>query len=330
MQNMRFKWLVMILIAVMSLVFIAIPAFAAEKKIPDGVVATVNGAVITQNDFDREMQRAKSQLARTGKTMNESQLADVKKQVLQTLINRELLYQESQKKGIKVDNKEVDKQFDALRKRFPNEKAFNAVLKREKLTEADLKSQLRKGLAIQQFVETNFVQKVKIPQQEVKDFYKNNPNMFKNPEQVKASHILIKVDAKADPSKKDQAYKKIKEIQKKLKDGQDFATLAKEYSEGPSNVKGGDLGYFRRGQMVKPFESVAFSLKPGEVSDIVETRFGYHLIKLVDKKPESTVSYAEAEKNITQYLKQEKATKELKTYIEKIKQKAVIESKIEL
>jgi peptidyl-prolyl cis-trans isomerase C len=111
------------------------------------------------------------------------------------------------------------------------------------------------------------------------------------PEQVHARHILVKVDPKADATQKAAARKKIEDIQKQLKNGEDFSELAKKASDCPSNAKGGDVGYFGRGQMVKPFEDAAFSLKPGEVSGIVETEFGLHLIKVMDKKPEKIMDY---------------------------------------
>ena len=141
----------------------------------------------------------------------------------------------------------------------------------------------------------------------------------------KASHILIKVDAKADEAQKAEARKKIEEVQQKLKDGGDFAALAKEYSEGPSSAKGGDLGYFRRGQMVKPFEEAALALKPNEVSDIVETRFGYHLIIVYDTKPEQTLAYADVKDKIIQRMKQEKIEKEAVQYVDKLKKDGKIE-----
>ena len=325
MQIKRFKWFLGLLTA-MSLVYSAIPTFAVEKKISDGPVATVNGTVITQDDFDIELERVRSQFARDGRSLNESQLANIKKGVLETLINRELLFQESQNKGIKIEDKEVNKQFDIVKKRFPNENEYKAALQKMGISEAELKSQIKEGMAIQQFVDDYLVQKVKVSEAEVKDFYENNPDMFKQPKQIKASHILIKFDIQADKSTKDQANKKIKKIQKKLEAGEDFTSLAKEFSEGPSNIKGGDIGYFNRGQMVKPFEDAAFKLKPGEVSDIVETRFGYHLIKVVDKKSESVVNYENVKDKIVQYLKQAKKREVIKVDVEKLRQKAVIET----
>jgi peptidyl-prolyl cis-trans isomerase C len=110
-----------------------------------------------------------------------------------------------------------------------------------------------------------------------------------------------------------------------LQKGEDFASLAKEFSQCPSNAKGGDLGYFQRGQMVPPFEQVAFALKPGAVSDIVETKFGYHLIKVIDKKAETTIPYKDVKEKLEQNLKREKIQKEVTLYVEKLKEKAKVE-----
>jgi peptidyl-prolyl cis-trans isomerase C len=166
---------------------------------------------------------------------------------------------------------------------------------------------------------------VVIPDREIRTFYDTHPNSFKKSEQVRASHILIKVDSQAEPSVKEEKKAKLRKIQKRLKGGEDFGVLAKEFSECPSNSKGGDLGYFGSGKMVKPFEDAAFKLKTGEVSDIVETQFGYHLIKVVDKKPASVMGYEDVKDKIGQYLKQEKTAKQLKGYIEELRKKAVIE-----
>lgn len=317
--------LFLVLLTVISLVFMATSVFAVEKPLSDGKVAVVNGTVIPRAEFDRGMERAYRQFAGTGRSLSESQLPEVKKGVIESLINQELLYQESQNNSIKVEDKEIDKQLDALKKRFPSAKEYDAALAKMNLSEVEIKSQITKGLAIQQFIDTKFVQKITVSDDETKAHYNNNLDLFKQPEQLRAMHILVMVAPQATEEQKAAARKKLKEVQQKLGKGEDFEALAKEYSEGPSGAKGGDLGYFGRGQMVPAFEEVAFALKAGAVSDIVETRFGYHLIKVVDKKPASTMSYEEVKDNLTQYMKQRKIQEQVKLYIDELQKKAKVE-----
>ena len=130
---------------------------------------------------------------------------------------------------------------------------------------------------------------------------------------------MVSVDPKGNATQKDEARKKIEMVRQRLRKGEDFAALAREFSQCPSSAKGGDLGYFKRGKMAKPFEEAAFGLKAGEVSDIVETRFGFHLIKLVDKKPEGTIRYEDVKEKIGQYLKREKVKNQVSLYVEELR-----------
>jgi peptidyl-prolyl cis-trans isomerase C len=311
------------LVVALALATVFSPLVAGEKKPSEHKVAVVNGSVITQAAFDREMQASQRRFSIImRKPLTGSQLSAMKKETLERLIDSELLYQESQKKGIKIDEAEFNRK---LKKRFPNEAKFKNILSRMNLTETDLRSQFMRAMAIQRFVDKEFVQKVTVSDKETKEHYDSRLTTFKQPEQVRARHILIKVDSQADESQKHEARKTLERIQQKLKNGEDFSALAKEYSQCPSSAKGGDLGFFRRGQMVKPFQEAAFSLGPGKVSDIVETKFGYHLIKVIDKKPESTVPYEDVKDKIERRLKKEKAQKEVDLYVAKLKGKAKVE-----
>jgi peptidyl-prolyl cis-trans isomerase C len=313
--------------AIFVCILIFLPAMAEEKKPAeaDTKIAVINGVVIFRTQFDKELAIHLDRVSRQGQQVNDAQLADLKKEVLEGLIERELLYQQSQKAGVKITDQAIDEQLAAIKKRFPGEEDYKNALNAMKLTEDEVKMQIARGLAIRELINQEIMNKITISDDESKAFYDANPQFFKQPEQVKASHILIKVEADATDAQKAEARKKIAEVQQKIKSGGDFAELAKEYSEGPSNVRGGDLGYFSRGQMVKPFEDAAFALQIDEVSDVVETRFGYHLIKVYDKKPEQIVAYADVKEKLGQRMKQEKAEKEAGQYIEKLKKDAIIE-----
>lgn len=146
---------------------------------------------------------------------------------------------------------------------------------------------------------------VAVSDAQIDDFYQSNIDKFKEKEQVKARHILIKVAADASPEDTEKARNETLEILAKIKSGSDFAELAKEFSQGPSNSMGGDLGWFSRGSMVKPFEDAAFALSPGQVSEPVRTRFGFHLIKNEEYKPAHTKELAEVKTGIVKGLRGE-------------------------
>jgi peptidyl-prolyl cis-trans isomerase C len=311
--------------AAFALVLVFLPAMAQETQSSDKNAAMVNGVAISMEQYNKELNIQLDRVSQQGQQVSDDQLAELKNNILDNLIEREILYQQSQKAGIKITDQTIDDQLAAIKKRFPSETEYKNALAKMNLAEDEVKLQIMRGLSIRELIEQQISSKVVITDEESKAYYDKNPQMFKQPAQIKASHILIKVDAKADEAQKAEARKKIEEVQQKLKDGGDFAALAKEYSEGPSNAKGGDLGYFRRGQMVKPFEDAAQALKPNEISDVVETRFGYHLIKVYDTKPEQTLAYADVKDKITQRMKQEKIEKEAVQYVDQLKKEAKLE-----
>ena len=314
--------------AILVLVMFFIPALAAEKKSAAKQIAVVNGVEITRAQFDKELSVHLQRVSRQGQQVSDEQMQALKKDILEGLIEREVLYQESHRAGIKIPDQKVDDQLADIKKRFPTEEDFKKALVGMNLTEAEVRSQIQRGLAIRELIDQKVANKIVITDEATQAYYTDNPKLFVQPEQVKASHILIKVEPTADDATKAAARKKINEIQQKLKGGGDFAELAKEYSEGPSGPRGGDLGYFKRGQMVKPFEDAVFSMQINEVSDLVETRFGYHLIKVTDKKAEETLPYADVKEKIAQRLKQEQVEKAATLYVENLKKGAKVEKSL--
>ena len=252
--------------------------FAEEKNTDE--VAIVNGEPISRTDLDRAVDFAKQQAMQQGKALNQAELAKAEKESLDKLIGIQLLYEASQKAGTKVDEKEVDERFEQFKKQFPNEEAMKGMMQKLNFTEAGMKAEIKKGLVTEKFIVKKFVDNAEaIPEKKVKEYYDSHSQFFKKPAQVKASHILIKVKPDASESEKAEARKKIEKAQERLKNGEDFAEVAKTASEGPTASRGGDLGFFGKGQMVDNFEKVAFSLEPGKTSDLVEPDLGTTLLK---------------------------------------------------
>jgi peptidyl-prolyl cis-trans isomerase C len=292
-----------------------------------GKVASVNGVAITRVQYDRAMAPVEQQVAQMGKgSVTDEQLAQVKNKILDNLIATELLYQESRKNGIVIEDKEVNETYDKQKAQFKSDAEFQKALVESKFNEAAFKDQIKLGLTIQQYINKNFTLNTAISDEDVKKFYDENADQFQQPAQIRASHILIILDASADQAKKDDAKKQLETVLARLKAGEDFTAVAKEVSQDPyTKDKGGDLDYFSKGQMVQTFEDAAFALKPGELSNIVETDYGYHIIKVTDKKDAKTISLDESKEDIRNSLKSSKVNSDVNKYVAELKNKAKVE-----
>ena len=318
-----------ILIVIFFICALSNPAAAQEQDKPPENAAIVNGKPIPYKDYAMELELFQKRMQAQGKQVPPDYLPKLRTELLDDLVNLELLYQQSKKQGVQVKPEEVEKELAALKERYPDPKQFEMILKNMNLTEAQLKEQFARRSSIRALVEKDIAPKVEVTEKEAKNFYETNPNFFEKPEEVRASHILIKVEPGASDQEKSEARKKLTDLKKKIDAGEDFAELAKKHSEGPSNVRGGDLGYFSKGKMVPAFEEKAFSMKPDEVSGIVETQFGLHLIKVLDHKAAGKVDYKEAEPKIMDNLRNKEIQEKLLTYLGELRQDAKIEKFID-
>lgn len=298
-----------------------VAAAASTAAAPlQGAVARVNGAAIDALD----LRRAKKVLLR-GQTVPAEQEALFDKQALEQLISAELLYQAAAKLEVKDLDKQIDEKVAQGKSRFKDEQEFKKAIKELEMDEKDLREYTRRDLLISSFVDKTFVSKAAVSEAEIRAFYDKNPEKFKRGETVKASHILIGADSKASADDRKKAREKAEKLKKELAGGADFATLAKANSTDSSSQQGGDLGFFGKGQMVAPFEKAAFALKPGEISDVVETQFGYHIIKLTEKKPAETTDFKDVKSKIEDFLKGQKINEAIQKYITDAKKTAKIE-----
>jgi len=192
------------------------------------------------------------------------------------------------------------------------------------MTEAEFRDDVRQGLQITGLIDAEMSARGPVTAEQVNQFYASNS--FQQGERVRASHILIGVPENADAAAKEQARAKATEILQEVKAGKDFAELAKEHSQDPGSApRGGDLDYFERGQMVGPFEEAAFALAAGQMSELVETRFGFHIIKVVDTQAARTIPLEEVRGRIEEYLKDQNREQQTQAFIDALRMKAQVE-----
>ncbi len=296
------------------------PEPLSPEKIP-AVVAKVNGSPIAKNDLIKLADQIHSQVP------NMPETADFYRKVLDQLVGNRLLIEEANAAGIKATDEEVNKQLADLKSRMTPEK-YQEELKKEGLTEADLVKQTRETIMVQKLVDTKVVNDIKVSDQEVKAFYDQNPDKLKRPERIHVRHILIAVAKDASAADKAKARAKADDLLAKLKAGGDFAKLAADNSDDPgSKQHGGELPMFSKGQMVPPFETAAFALKqPNDLSPVVESQYGFHIIQLIDHQEAGVVPFAEVKDRIAGFLKQQQQRDKFLDHVKALKAKGKIET----
>ncbi|MFO7962717.1 MAG: peptidylprolyl isomerase [Desulfobacterales bacterium] len=321
---MKYFALTFCLLTVGFAILITQPASAVETPEPNEVLATVNGAEITEKEFNVSLDFFEQRMALQNQEITDDQLSEVKKRILENMIDAELLLQAAKKEGYKLNEEAFQTQWSRVEERMKNDAEYKKHINDMNLSTGEMKEQIRRQMLIQEFVTQKFIEPVSVSEDEITSYYEANKDSFHTPEQVKAGHILIKVNPEADEKERAAAKEKIRDIQEQLKGGADFSALAQKYSQCPSKSDGGDLGFFSRGKMVKPFEDAAFKLKEGEVSDIVATNFGFHLIKVTDRKEASTMTRDEAAPKIQSFLKQQKVQENVMSFLKEHREKADI------
>ena len=324
MKMWRVSFSCLVLVTVIAVVSAGVYAADTESD-KKNAVARVNGGFITREDYQRQFNIAQQQLLRQGVPLDDAGLKRLRNEVLENLIDNELLFEESKRRGYAADEREINSQFDEVQAQFPTEQEFRAALEEMNYTAVTFKYAVERSITLEKLIENDIAPGITVSDEESRLYYEDNPEYFVQPKQVRASHILIMVEDQNNEQQKQEALEKIKLVQQKLRDGGDFAALAIEHSEGPSSAQGGDLGFFQSGQMVPPFEEAAFSMQVGEVSDIVETRFGYHLIEVTDIRAEVSIAYEHVKNSIDKFLPQNLILNEIEALVTVLKDEAELE-----
>ncbi len=270
---MRKNKIVLLLIFVTIIFSLVFSACETEKAL----VAKVNEKGVSRDEFEQNFQLQKIILEGQYGTeiwiqdMGNGQIFEevIRERILDSLINEELLLQEADKLDITTTKEEVDTQFDQMVKANGGEENFNNFLEQSEVTEESIREIIRRGIIVSEY-QKHFFDSIQITDEDAIEYFEQNKDMYI---QVKASHILVETEEEA------------KEIINELNSGKDFAELASEKSiDQTAAVNSGDLGYFAKGEMVPEFEKAAFSLAIGETSEPIQTDYGYHVLRVEDKK----------------------------------------------
>ncbi|MDC0711241.1 peptidylprolyl isomerase [Stigmatella sp. ncwal1] len=304
----------------------------ARAELVDRVAAVVNRDIITLSEVN---QRAAPELARLAGEKDARRRADqraqILKQSLDVLIAEKLIESEIRELGMTVTPSEVDEAMADVRKQNGVEapEQFEQLLQREGYTLKSYREFLGKQIARGRLMQMKVGPKVKVSEEDLKAAYAQYSKLEGGEAEVHARHILVSVDPKAPQEQVDAAQKKAQAIAEEARrPGMDFASLARARSEGPSAEDGGDLGFFRRGVMVPAFEKTAFALKEGEVSEPIRTNFGWHVLKVEERRSVGVAPFEELRAKLEQQLRQDKTEKYIDQYVQELRQKSSVEVKI--
>ena len=297
---------------------------ATSRTSPGEVLARVNGTAITHAEVDRTIRIFLAQ-NRVSHDLSPDARTQAEEAALEQLVATILLYQT----GLKLEIKDLDKQIVARinleKTKFATPAAYNAVLKANNFSEQDAQETVRNDIVVTNLIDKEIISKIVISEADIKKFYDQNQEKFTKPEIVRLSHILIGVAPEATAKEKQTAREKAVSIRNRILEGADFATLAKAESSCISKEQDGDLGAFEKGEMIPEFEKATKLLKNGEISQVVETRDGYHVLMLVERKNAAVVAFDETKVKIEYFLKQIKTQQAIKDYVADLRKTAKIE-----
>ena len=290
------------------------------SALPDPV-AVVDGTEIKKADLEQAFARMLAAQRIPADQLPEEQRLQGYRMILDDMIIEKIVTKKAAE--TKVTDEEVTAKLEGFKTRFGSEAAFQEQIAKSGMTMEKVKADVREGLRQENWINTQINGKDAVADSDVEDFYKKNPDQFKQPEQVRASHILVKVEQDAKPEVVAEKEKAAKAIAARVKKGEAFDKLAKELSEDPSaKENSGDLNFFGKGQMVPEFSDAAFKMKKDEISEPVRSQFGFHVIKVTDRKEAEVVTLEAAKPKLLPYLKQQKRQGEIEKVVKGLREKA--------
>ena len=314
----------------LALTLFCLPTLKAVAEIVDRVVASAGNELVTLYDVEREGKALFEQVAASSAPEElESRLYEARKNVVERLLEKILLLREGKRMGIEISESDIDNTIENIKRENKiDQNTLVQALAQEGLTFEAYRAEVREQAIRSKVIDRKVRSSIRIRDEDIEIYYQRNAAQFKVDEEIKARHILFLVPAGAKRQKIEEVRKRALEVLDKAKDGKDFHTLAKIYSEGPSGSSGGDLGFFKRDVMVKGFSDAAFALERGEISGIVRSSFGYHIIKLEERRGGTLMPLEDARDKISDILYPKEVEKGIKAFIRELKDSEDVEVRI--
>jgi peptidyl-prolyl cis-trans isomerase SurA len=312
-----------------ALLALALPSLAqAGPKVVDRVAAVVNEEMIPYSEVEQRAATELAALEAEGHTTPEK-TRDALRHALDEIIADRLLVAEEKNASIEVTDQEVDYAIDDVRKQNSMDAAtFERALMSKGQTMTGFRDKMRRDLSAMKLIGQKVRAKVKVTDEDVKAEYTRQSHADEADVEVHARHIVVQVPKDASKDVEQATFKRAEALAKRARAGEDFAELAKKNSEGPSKAEGGDVGFFKRGEMVGAFDKVAFSLKPGEISDPVRSPFGWHVILVVERRAGAPKPFEQVKDDVRDKLWREAMQRQTEQYVAELRKQATVDIKV--
>ena len=303
---------------------------SSSEAIVDRIVAIVNQEIITLSELEKWTGPLQKEVQSEDRLERQERLHELRQKVLEKLIEEKLVDQEAKRLAIKVASKDVDAAIEEIKKRnaFTQQEDFEKALAKEGLTIEALKKQIEKRLQSTKLVNYSVKVEAKTEEKDLKDFYEKNIERYRIEESYRPAHILFPIPIGATSEEIREIRKKCQMVLDKITGGEDFGDMALLYSQDASSKDRGELGSFKKGELIPAFEREALRLRVGEVSGIVQTDFGFHIIKLIDKKGGGPLPFKEVVEKVKADFYEKEMDKAFKQFLTKLREKSIIEIKL--
>ncbi|MGD9251203.1 MAG: peptidylprolyl isomerase [Desulfobacterales bacterium] len=290
----------------------------------DDKVAEVNGVPILRRNFQIDYRQAVRAHAQKGNPVNEAYLRDLRSNLIDYLVETELLMQDAARQGIAITPQELDQSVAAARAASGNDLQFRADLRNTGISLEEFRSRRRQELTIKKLIATRIAPDARVSDQEIQDYYQQNAERFRIAERLHIHHIARHLPPDADETQKSAVRQRILSLKRQIAAGDDFAELARQFSEDASRAKGGDLGFIDAGQASLKFGPQVLTLPTGQVSDPLETPSGFHLVTVEARQPSREIPLASVREGIRRQLYRQKSRAPVKAYVKALRQRAQI------
>jgi peptidyl-prolyl cis-trans isomerase SurA len=314
--------------------FAALPPVLSADTVVEEIIARINNQIVTRTEYLRSKDQLKQEAQQQDPANADKIIAERDKDVLRDLIDQQLLLEKGKDLGITAET-EVIKRLDEMRKdmKLESMEELEKAAQGQGISFEDFKQNLKNQIITQQVISKEVGSRMSISKEELQQFYDQHKSQMEQPEQIRLSELLVSTEKKTKDAAPDDAQQlaaaqaKADDLLAQIRKGAAFDETAKKNSDGPTAAQGGDLGYFKRGTLAKELEDKTFAMKPGEVSDVIRTRQGFVILKVVEHQMAGVPPLSQIEPKVQDAIYMQKLQPALRAYLQKLREDSYIDIK---